>query len=185
MSTQSEENPANPLDALDTLVGRPRRPSERLEMRLAAVSGGTLHGFRPDSLRSTVAAGDPLESAMSEFARRRIKSEAEPAPPDLARGSASRMGIGNVMGLAAAVVVACFAALLFVTLFPGEKDPLQAFAAATAPHEISDALKQEPAREIDAVNGDGMSRDMSKEQSERLLQQFVQWRQKVVVTEKQ
>jgi hypothetical protein len=158
MITQSEDNPINPLDLV--------------------------RGSRPGSLRSTVAAGDPLESAMSEFVRR-VKAGTASAPSGLARAGSSRTGMSNVIGLAAAMTVACFAALLFVTLFPGERDLLQSFAAAAPPapplREAIAASKRESVREIDAANGAGMSR----EQSDRLLQQLVQWRQKVVVTEKQ
>jgi hypothetical protein len=178
MMTQSEGNPANPLDALDNLAGESRRPGERPEKRFTTV-GGSVHGSRSDSLRSTVAAGDPLESAMSEFARRRIEADAVPPPADFPRSSTSRMA--NAIGIAAAIVVACFAALLFVTLFPGERDPLQAFAAAVPPREAINPSMRPSAREIDAANGDSMS----MEQSDRLLRQFVQWRQKVAVTEKQ
>jgi hypothetical protein len=160
MITQSEDNPTNPLD-------------------------GLVRGSRPGSLRSTVAAGDPLENAMSEFVRRRVKTDTASAPAGLARAGSGRTGMSNVIGLAAAITVACFAALLFVTLFPGERDLLQSFAAAAPPapplREAMAASKRESAREIDAANGAGMSR----EQSDRLLQQLVQWRQKVVVTEKQ
>ena len=165
MSVLSEANPTNPLEDLDTLIGR----------------------HRPDSLRSTVAAGDPLESAMNEFARRRIKPDALSSPAALSRESASRMGMASPRGLAAAVAVAGVAALLFVTLFPREKDLLQSFAAAAPPAlgEASDVSKAELAHDIDGANRDGMNRDMSQEQSERLLQRYVQWRQKVAVTEKQ
>lgn len=160
MITQSEDNPTNPLDSL-------------------------VRGPRPGSLRSTVAAGDPLENAMSEFVRRRAKPDAAFAPAGLARAGSSRTGMSNTVGFAAAVIVACFAALLFVTLFPGEKDLLQSFAAAAPPapalREAVDVSKRETARETDAVDGDGSN----QAQSERLLQQYVQWRQKVAVTEKQ
>jgi hypothetical protein len=158
MMTQSQANPTNPLDELAS------------ESRLG-------------SLRSRVAAGDPLESAMSEFERRRGRPD---APADLARTRTSRAGMTSPMGLAAAVTVACFAALLFVTLFPGERDLLQSFAAAApaAPAwrtTAVDAPKREPAREIVGATGDGVS----QAQSDRLLRQFVQWRQKITVTEKQ
>jgi hypothetical protein len=163
MRAQSETNPTIPLDDLDTLV----------------------RGSRPDSLRSTVAAGDPLANAMSEFARRRVKPDTTTAPAGLTRARANRAKMGSPIGLAAAITVAGFAALLFVTLFPGERDLLQSFAAAAPPapalHEAVDLSKWETARETDAVDGDGSN----QAQSERLLQQYVQWRQKVAVTEKQ
>jgi hypothetical protein len=178
MSPWREANPTNPQDDLDTLTSRLRGPGERPETRFAA-AGGSVHESRPGSLRSTVTAGDPLESAMSEFARRRFAADAVPPPADLSRAGTSRMA--SAIGLAAAIAVACFAALLFVTLFPGERDPLQAFAAAAPPRDAIDASTRQPAREIDAANGD----TMSMEQSDRLLRQFVQWRQKVAVTEKQ
>lgn len=117
---------------------------------------------------------------MSEFVRRRIKPDAVSAPADLTHKRAGRTGMVSPIGLAAAVAVAGFAALLFVTLF-SERDALQSFAAAVPPLR-SDVPRPQPAREIDVANGGG---GVNQEQSERLLRQFVQWRQKVVVTEKQ
>jgi hypothetical protein len=208
MSAQSEESPTNPLEALESLVAASRRPnersSERAEPRLAAVSGTPvartpkldtridtkLDTSRLDSSRPVIAAGDRLESAMSEFVRRQIKPEAVPEPAGLKREGIRGMLVAGAVGLAAAASVACVVALLFVTLFPREKDPVQSFAAA-APAAIplaqpSDESKQAASqlRALAAaeVGSDGDS--TSHEQSERLLQQFVQWRQKAALTDK-
>jgi hypothetical protein len=75
--------------------------------------------------------------------------------------------------------------MLSVNVFPKEKDAVQSFAAALpaaapAARQADDATK--PAlsdfRGLVPPNGGTTSQGFSHEQSERLLQQFVQWRQK-------
>jgi hypothetical protein len=189
MSTQSEETPTNPLDALESLVAASRRPSERPEPRLAAVSGTPVPRTpRLDPARPVVAAGDRLENAMSEFVRRQVRPEPVPEPVSLKREGTRGMLVAGFMGLAAAVAVACVVALLYVTLFPREKDPVQSFAAAApaaAPLLPADNASKQvaiPPRALVAVDGNGDK--MNHEQSERLLQQFVQWQQKATLTDK-
>jgi hypothetical protein len=199
MSSQSEESPTNPLDALDALVAASRRPnerpSERPEPRLAAVSGTPVPrtprlDSRLDTSRSTtaIAAGDRLESAMSEFVRRQIKPEPVPEPAGLKREGARGMLVAGSMGLAAAVAVACVVALLYVTLFPKEKDPVQSFAAAAPAAALlrqPDDTSKPTASQLRAlVTPDSGGDGISHEQSEQLLQQFVQWRQKATLTDK-
>ncbi len=163
------------------------------EPRLAAVSGaGTPVPRTPrlDTSRSTtaIAAGDRLENAMSEFVRRQIKPEAVPEPVGLKRDGTRGTLMAAGMGLAAAITVACVVALLYVTLFPREKDPVQSFAAAAPAAALlrqADDTSKPTASQLRALitpdsGGDGISH----EQSEQLLQQFVQWRQKATLTDK-
>ena len=194
MSSQSEETPTDPLEALDALVAASVRPNERPtierpEPRLAAISSAPVARTpRLDTPRPvTIAAGDRLENAMSEFVRRQVKPEAVPEPPGLKREATRSMLVAGSMGLAAAVAVACVVALLYAALFPREKDPVQSFAAAAPPA----ALQTRPAEEASSgpqfralVAAKSENQSVTHEQSERLLQQFVQWQQKAALADK-
>jgi hypothetical protein len=197
MSATSEEVPANsntsttdPIDALSSLV---RRTSERAEPRLAAVSEKPMPrmprsdprtDLRIDALRPTPAQGDRLETAMSEFVRRQLRPEAVPEPAGLKRDARHRMMFAGAVTVAIASVVA----LIFVTLFPRERDIIQSFAAAVpaAPAQSSSGelaaapLPQSRTMLAENAGGEGFTH----EQSEQLLQQFVQWRQNFALTAK-
>lgn len=204
MSAQSEETPTNnPLDALDALVASSRRLSERPEPRLAAVNSAPVArtprldaarlenlNTRLDTLNTTIAAGDRLESAMNEFVRRQLQPQAVPEPADFKRYGRRRMLMASSISLAAVAAAACFLALLYVTVFPREKDAIQSFIAgapAASPlGEASDASRPEPSRALVGIDGGNSSNSnsMTHEQSEQLLQQFVQWQQKTASANK-
>lgn len=187
MSATNEEAPtSNPMDAFAPV---PRRPSERPEPRLAAVGDPPLPRMprtevRFDALRPAPSQGDRLETAMSEFVRRQLRPEAVPEPAGLKADARRRMMFAGAVIVAIASVVA----LVFVTLFPREKDLIQSFAAAVpaAPSrsQSSDvaAAPSPQSRALLAENDRGEA--FTHEQSERLLQQFVQWRQKLALTDK-
>jgi len=191
MSMPSEDPTDNALEALRALT------RERVEPRLAAVGGTPVQRpakleNRPDIMRpSALAAGDRLENAMSEFVRRQVKPEIMPEPVGLKREGMRSMLTAGAMGLAAIAAVAGVVALLFVTLFPKEKDPVQSFAAAAPaalplnqPDDAAKPVASQQVRALGAKDGDSDSESISHEQSERLLQQFVQWRQKAALTDK-
>ncbi len=185
MSAMNEEpSTNNPLDAFAAV---PRRPSERPEPRLAAVNDPPLprmprSDVRFDALRPPPSQADRLESAMSDFVRRQLRPEAVPEPTGLKRDSRRRIMLAGAVMVAIASVVA----LVFVTLFPRERDLIQSFAAAVpaAPSRSSDvaAAPSPQSRTLLAENDRGEA--FTHEQSERLLQQFVQWRQKLALTDK-
>jgi hypothetical protein len=191
MSATSEESPTN--NPMDAFAPAPRRPSERPEPRLAAVGDPPLPRMpridsridsRIDALRQTPAQSDRLETAMSEFVRRQLRPEAVPEPAGLKRDSRRRIMFAG----AVIVAIASAATLIFVTLFPREKDLIQSFAAAVpaapSPSQSSDvaAAPSPQARTLLAENDRGEA--FTHEQSERLLQQFVQWRQQLALTAK-
>ncbi|HEY7842205.1 MAG TPA: hypothetical protein VID30_00825 [Bradyrhizobium sp.] len=185
MSTQGEESPIdNPLEALRALT------RDRVEPRLAAVSGTpAARAPKLDTPRPpAVLAGDRLENAMSEFIRRQIRPEAVPEPAGLKRERTRSMLSAAAMGLAAAIAVACVVALLYVTVFPREKDAVQSFAAAAPPAASltrpADAATSGPSQFRALVAANGQDQNVDHEQSERLLQQFVQWRQKAALADK-
>jgi hypothetical protein len=191
MSATSEESPAN--DPMEAFAPVPRRPSERPEPRLAAVSDPPLPrmpridsrtDLRIDALRPAPSQADRLETAMSEFVRRQLRPEAVPEPAGLKADARRRMMFAGAI----IVAIASVAALVFVTLFPREKDLIQSFAAAVpaAPSQSQSgdvaAAPAPQSRTLLAANDRGEA--FTHEQSERLLQQFVQWRQKLALTDK-
>jgi hypothetical protein len=108
---------------------------------------------------------------MNEFVRRKLRPEAVPEPAGLKRDARRQMMFTG----AAAVVIAAVAALVIGTLFPGQKDIIQSFAAAV-PAVPAQAIPAEPAA--------APSESLNHEQSEQLLQQFMQWRQNIALTAK-
>jgi hypothetical protein len=140
--------------------------------------------LRINALRPTPAQGDRLETAMSEFVQRQLRPEAVPEPAGLKRDSRHRMMFAGAVTVAIASVVA----LIIVTLFPRERDIIQSFAAAVpaAPSQSSSgeqaAAPLPQSRTLLAENARGEG--FSHEQSEQLLQQFVQWRQNFALTAK-
>jgi hypothetical protein len=189
MSAMSEDGPAtNPLDS----PYAPRRPSggERPEPRLATVSDVAFaRAARLDTLRPASTPGDRLETAMSEFVRRQVRPEPVPVPADFKREGKRRMWAAGVIGVVGAVAIASAAAFLFVNLFPREKDVIQSFAAAVPPAASLFRQAGEPSKPPfpqvrGLVTDNNSGQGATHEQSERLLQQFVQWRQKAPLTDK-
>lgn len=185
MSATSEETPSS--NPLDNLIATPRRAPERPEPRLATIGTPFPRASKLDAPRPLVASpGDRLETAMSEFVRRQIKPEAVPEPADLGREGKRRLLTASAIGVGA-IGIASLAAFLFVSFFPKEKDAIQSFAAAVpaATSQLrpgGEAAAAPASRRLLAENDRGES--LSHEQSERLLQQFVQWRQKLALTDK-
>jgi len=184
LSEQPDERPNNPQDPLH--YAPPRRFTERAEPRLTAVVGDMQPTDRvsrpepPSRAISPSALNAKLEHAVFESLRRQIEPELVPEPADFKRERSQRALIGVVIGVAAAIVVSAAIAVVFVTMFPSSKDkiPGASFATATSQQQAADSSK--PAlsefRGL-LVAGEG-GQAFTHEQSERLLQQFVQWRQK-------
>jgi hypothetical protein len=191
MSSMSEEStPNNSLDALESLYAAPRRPVERGEPpRLATISDAALARAKLEVARPLGSPGDRLETAMSEFVRRQIKPEAVPEPADLRSSGLRRLFAAGAIGVAVAIAIAAVVAVLFVTLFPKEKEAIESFAAAappaaSPPQQGSDTPKVAASQFRALAPKDGGGENFTHEQSERLLQQFVQWRQKTALIDK-
>jgi hypothetical protein len=181
MSAMSEETPLPPTsNPQDPRYYAPRRPGERAEPRLATVN----ERARAEASRTLPASlSTRRESAVYESLRRQPEPEIVPEPKDFTRQGTRRTLIAIASGVAAALAVASVAALLFVTVYPREQDTGRPFAAAAQPATVSDdkpALTQFRA----LVNANGSGQNFTHEQSERLLQQFVQWRQKAAAVSK-
>jgi hypothetical protein len=183
MSAMSDESPLPPTgNPQDPLYYAPRRPNERVEPRLATVN----ERARAETSRTlpvSAALSARLESAVYESLRRQMEPEVVPEPKDFTRQGTRRTLIAIASGVAAALAVASVAALLFVTVYPREQDAGRPFAATAQPALAADdkpALSQFRA----LVNANTGGQNFTHEQSERLLQQFVQWRQKAAATVK-
>jgi hypothetical protein len=197
----SEEAANN--NALDALSALSRRPGERSEGRPAAVFEPPVARVpRPAPVRP-----DRLENVVSEFVHRPIEPEMVPEPEDLRHDGMRRILISGVIGLAAAVILTSVGALLFGSFFPKQKDALQSFIAAAPPppahaqaqaRAADDPSKLGQFRALLTQGGGsqgssqasshgstpGASQASSPEQSEQLLREFEQWRQKAASTDK-
>jgi len=198
----SEEAPSN--NALDALYALSRRQGERAEPRteprtepraeprLAAVNDAPVPRT-PRPPLSAEARGDVpraatpnerIENAMAGFVRSQFEIEEVTEPEDTKRGGARGMLFASIVGVAGAIAVVSVVVMLSVNVFPKEKDAVASFAAAVPaaapPRQSDDNVKAALAdlRALVPPNGAGSSQGFSHEQSERLLQQFVQWRQK-------
>jgi len=127
-----------------------------------------------------------IESALSESTRRRLEPEImpEPEPGDFKNDGMRRKVFAGVIGVAAAVAVASVVALLLVNVFPKDRDAGQSSVAvpAAAARQAADAPKPALSQFRASVTPNA-GQNLSQEQSERLLQQFVQWRQKAASTD--
>jgi hypothetical protein len=188
MSAMSDETPLPPTsNPQDPQYYAPRRPSERVEPRLASVNDRAFERAKraetSRTLPASAALNAKLEGAVYESLRRQMEPEIVPAPNDYKRQGTRRTLIAIASGVAAALAVASVAALLFVTIYPKEQDAGRPFAATAQPAAAADdkpALSQFRA----LVNANASSQNFTHEQSERLLQQFVQWRQKAAAVSK-
>ena len=192
MSVPSEQPSDRPMNPQDPLHYAPRRFSERIEPRLAAVVGDIQPTDRAPKPESASRAMLPsslnarLEHAVYESLRRQIEPELVPEPADFRRERSQRALIGVMIGVAAAIVVSATVAVLFVTMFPAAKDKIPGASFASAATQQRQADPSKPAlsefRALLAAGEGGQA--FTHEQSERLLQQFVQWRQKADSLEK-
>jgi hypothetical protein len=179
MSAMSEESPLPPAsNPQDPRYYAPRRPAERAEPRLASVNDKSERANRNESSRTPPASAlsVKLENAVYESLRRPMEPEVVPEPIDYKRQSTRRTLIAVATGVGAALAVASVGALLFVSVYPKEEAG-RALAASAQPAAAGDdkpALSQFRA----LVNANANGETFTHEQSERLLQQFVQWQQK-------
>lgn len=186
MSAMSEESSPHPAgNPQDPLYYAPRRPGERAEPRLASVNAAKAEPTsRP--LPASAALSARLENAVYESLRRQMEPELVPEPVDYKRQSTRRTLIAIASGFVAALAVASVAGLLFVTIYPKE-DAARAFATApqaAQSRQSNDTSTPALSQFRALINTNASGQNFTHEQSERLLQQFVQWRQKAVSTDK-
>ena len=189
MSTYTEQDHLNPNDPA---YYAPRWLRERSKLRLPPPSQpGSERPRRPVS--SSLAFDRLLEEAVPEALRRPLDPEVIPEPPEFVRELDRRTAVINVAGrFAAAVGVAALVALFFAIMVPVSRDfawqpaggassfsgILQSITAYYRPPQRQDNSKP-AASELQTILSTRTSQAViTHEQSETLLQQFLQWRQK-------
>lgn len=179
MSALSEDSPTNPQDPLHYAR---RRTGTRPDVRLSTVSttvGETPFDrlSRPEVVRRASPPPLPslsaeLEHAVAESLRRQMDPEVVPEPPGLEGRGWRRAWLG----VGTAVVIAAIAATLLVTLTSRE-DPGASLVASSSTQD--DAAKPALAQFRSLIVASDGEQAVTREQSEKLLQQFMLWRQKV------
>jgi hypothetical protein len=188
MSVFSEQEPTDPQDLSHYA---PRRRGERsgLHLRTVASSVGETkfdRPFRVDASSSPFASSldAQLEEAIGESLRRHLDPQILPEPPAFARERSRRNRFPTVGGsIALAVGVAAVVALLVVVVVPGSRDRSAGSGLAAAmefvlPRADNAAKSAHSQSRPVLASGDG-SQAVTHEQSDQLLDRFVQWRQKV------
>ncbi|MDP1869260.1 MAG: hypothetical protein Q8L13_23340 [Bradyrhizobium sp.] len=129
-----------------------------------------------------------LENSVSNALWHSLDPEVIHEPPGLASELDRRKALFSVAGrVAAAIGVSAIVALFFVIMIPAARQPdngtlsgmVQSVKAAIQPSAKDDGLKPATAEfQTILASTQNSSTVVTREQSERLLQQFVQWRQK-------
>jgi hypothetical protein len=178
MSVLSEDIPTNPQDPLHYA---PRRTAPRPELRLSSVSATV--GETPfERLSRFEPAGRPppppsslnaeLEQAVLESLRRQMDPEVIPEPMSL-EPAPHRAWLAIFAGVGTAAI----AALLMIA-FVTQGDIGALFSPPPAPQAQEEAPKPALAQFRSLLNSSDGNQAFTREQSQRLLEQFVQWRQK-------
>jgi len=191
MSVPSEQPREQPsISPKDPFHYAPRRVSERSEPRLAAVVGeiqAAERTSRPDSTTRPLppSLSSKLESSVYESLRRQMDPEIVREPADFRRERSQRALIGVIIGIAAAIVVSAAVAVVFVTMFPKDRGGSLSFATVSSQQQRSDTGSKSALSQFRAlVAGNEGGPNFTHEESKRLLQQFMQWRQKADSPEK-
>jgi hypothetical protein len=196
MSTYSEQDHLNPNDPT---YYAPRWLRERSELRLSP-SNETSSERPRRPVSSSPPFDDLLEEAVSEALRRPLDPEVIHEPPGFVREPDRRTALISVAGrFAAAVGVSALVASFFVVMVPASRDHARqpdggASSFSGILQSIKTALYQPPRRDEDSkpalsefqtilASTRTSQAVITHEQSETLLQQFVQWRQKPGSTE--
>jgi hypothetical protein len=193
MSVGNEQEQVGPHDPLHYA---PRRLRERPEQRLTAGEDNrSQREKRPEPGLRAIQPPAPLdaqlESAVYESLRRPLEPQVLVEPQSLARELDRRNAIFGVAGrLAAAIGVSAVIALFFVIMMPASRqsDTQSAFQASV--QQFSAALaKTQPAEDtakpalaefqpLLATTASAEPAPAAPAQDDKLLQQFMQWRQK-------
>jgi len=192
MSTYSEQGNLNPNDPM---YYAPRWLRERSTWRPSGEPGSERPEGAVSSSPALLAFDDLLEEPVPKALLRPSDPEVIHEPPGFARELDRRIALINVAGrFAAAVGIAALVALFVVIMVPASRDYAgQPGGGASSFSGILQSIKaafyQLPPREDDSKPALSESQPilastrtnqavMSREQSETLLQQFLQWRQK-------
>lgn len=147
---------------------------------------------RIEPARPVVPLHERVHNAYPEATQGGIDSEI--APDDFNSDGVRRKVVAGVIGVAATVAVASVVALLLVNIFPKDRDADQATTTPAQARQVNGKVTEAPKvnetakAALSQVHGTPAASDKGStpnhEQSERLLQQFMQWRQKSAPTDK-
>lgn len=179
-------DPKTPLSPNDPAYYAPRVPRDADPGRLPRLGETRSYRAPATSITDTTLDGQ-LESAVFESLRHPLDPEAIEEPPELDR----RAGVLSVVGrFAAAIGAAAFVALLFVIVIPSLRQQSAEPSAAEVIDSMKSALSKseqaakplepQPPSELQSTlaSSSEASPQVSHEESEVLLQQFMQWQQK-------
>jgi hypothetical protein len=186
MSATIDQKP--PLSPNDPAYYAPRVPRDPDPTRLPAL--GETRAYRPPatSITDTTLDGQ-LENAVFESLRHPLDPEAVEEPAEMDR----RAGLLGVVGrVATAIGAAAFVALLFVIVIPSLRqqsaDPsaaevIDSMKSALSKSELAakpQELQPQPSPELQSILASSSESvpQVSHEESEVLLKQFMQWQQK-------
>jgi len=165
--------------------------------RLAAVNEQVVaRAPMPDPTSPVVPLHERVHNPQPESAQGGVDSDGLADADDFNSDGVRRKVVAGVIGVAATVAVASVVALLLVNIFPKDRDADQALAAAASaqarhvnetpkvgePPKVNEAAKTSQVQAPSEAGDKGSTQN--DEQSERLLQQFMQWRQKSPSTDK-
>ena len=165
--------------------------------RLAAVNEQVVaRAPMPDPTSPVVPLHERVHNPQPESAQGGVNSDGLADADDFNSDGVRRKVVAGVIGVAATVAVASVVALLLVNIFPKDRDADQALAAAASaqarhvnetpkvgePPKVNEAAKTSQVQAPSEAGDKGSTQN--DEQSERLLQQFMQWRQKSPSTDK-
>jgi len=193
MSNSSERPQGD--NVLEALYASRRARAEA--PRLAAVNEQVVaRAPKSDPASPVVPLHERVHNPHPESAQGGIDSDGLADADDFNSDGVRRKVVAGVIGVAATVAVASVVALLLVNIFPKDRDADQALAAAASaqarhvnetpkvgePPKVNEAAKTSQVQAPSEAGDKGSTQN--DEQSERLLQQFMQWRQKSPSTDK-
>lgn len=177
-------------DSRSPLSYAPRALREKPDTRLAPPQQPPSEAGRPSEhrgLRTVSPDGFDTRPEKPEAPRHPLDPEVIEEPVGLTR-ELRRMAVMSVAGrFAAAIGVSALVALFFVVMIPASRQPdglsssalIQSIKAALPqPVQQDDGAKPAPSELQSILASTPNTEPVTREQSEQLLQQFVQWRQK-------
>ncbi len=196
MSALSEQEQVGPQDPLHYA---PRRLRERPETRLPPVEEAqpdreTSPEPAPRAIVSSISLDAQLENAVYASLHRSLDPEVVREPPTLPREFGTRSALFGVAGrFAAAIAVSAIIALFFVFMIPASRQPDNGSSFAAAIQSMKSAMSQVRPEEDASkpalsefrtlLASTEANQPATREQTEKLLQQFLQWREKANSTE--
>src|SRR5882724_6705606 len=187
----SVANESEPVGLHDPMHYAPRRLREEREQRLAAADDiRPLREKRPETVGRTISPLTPLDSPMEnaayEFLHPPLDADAMSETRALVREMERRGSLfGVTVRMVAAIGIAAIIALFFVVMVPTARQPdsMQSSTAALTQHYQSEYVPRPALAEFRSLLASGdtaqaAEREQPEKESDKVLQQFLQWRQK-------